>query len=130
MEIYSTVISLQSLKKGESVSYDNSYLAMEDMQVAVIPFGYCEGLDRRLNNLAEFGLAGNYHRLAGSVCMNMSCLELSKDDKVSIGQEVQIVSNKPSQVNSIASIAKLEKTITHEVLIKFLANIRRIILDK
>lgn len=130
MSVYSSIVSIQEIKAGENVSYNHGYTAQEQTKIAVIPFGYCEGLDRRLSNLAKFKLGENQVKVAGSICMNMSCLALDNDLSAKIGDEVQLVSANPYEVNSITNIAKLEKTIVYEVMIKFIANIRRIIVDK
>ena len=50
MEITSTVIMKKALKKGERVSYNGIFTAPKDMEIGVIPFGYYEGLNRRLSN--------------------------------------------------------------------------------
>lgn len=130
MEIYSSIVSLQRLEAGEIVSYNANYITSAAEQIVVIPFGYCEGLDRRLSSVAQFKCDNNYLQVAGSICMNMTCLAAENSLKIAIGQEVQIISSNPHDLNSIVNIAKLEKTIVYEVLIKFLANIRRKIVDK
>lgn len=130
LQIFTKVVSVQDVLSGEFVSYNRSYMATKKMKLAIIPFGYSEGLDRRLSNIAQFKLAGKYYQVAGNVCMNLTCLALSTDTEVEIGQEVQIVSAHAGDPNSIINLAKLQKTITHEVLIEFLPNIRRIIVDK
>ena len=53
LRLISTVVSLQELLPNESVSYNETYLAKNKNTVAVIPFGYYEGLDRSLSNLAS-----------------------------------------------------------------------------
>lgn len=130
LTLYSTVISQQSLTANEGVSYNYSFKAKEAMNVGVIPFGYYEGLDRRLSNRAQFRIDKKYYQIAGNVCMNMTCISLGSDTKNYVGREVELISPNQFQLNSVASLAVLEDTIPYEVLVKLQANIRRVIIDK
>lgn len=131
LEVYSQVVSIQEVQTGETVSYGNEYKVKEYTQIAVIPFGYFEGLDRRLSNLAQFlVLANNYFTVpvAGKVCMNMTCLDVGNEN-IQIGDEVKIVSSNKQDLNSVENLANLMDTIPYEFLAKLQANVRRVILN-
>lgn len=101
----------------------------KNTKIAVIPFGYYEGLDRRLSGLAGFQLikAIKYQSQFGrEVCMNLSCLDLNGEE-AAIGDEVLLVSANRQDFNSLENLASLQSTIPYELLVKFQANIRRII---
>jgi len=131
LSLISTIVSLQELQVGESVSYNATYQAKKNIKIAVVPLGYYEGLDRRLSNQAVFYIKHKNKnieaRLAGRVCMNLTCLQVSREDDVKIGDEVVIFSNKQGDSNSLESLAKLQGSIVYELLVKIQANIRRII---
>jgi alanine racemase len=128
LEIYSRLVSLQNLAPGEAVSYGENYRVATATQIGVIPFGYFEGLDRRLSNRAKFlvSTADNsfWAPVAGNVCMNLTCLEIGQNE-AQIGDPVQVVSKNPSDPNSVSRLADLEGTIPYEFLVKLPANIRR-----
>jgi len=128
LEIYSQIISLQELKAGESVSYNESYRAREATTIGVIPFGYFEGLDRRLSNRAEFLVITEdqnfWSPVAGKICMNLTCLDIGRQS-VKIGDRVQIISANPTDPNSMVNLVNLNATVIYELLVKFQANIRR-----
>ena len=128
LQVYSHVVSIQSLKKGESVSYNETYRAPGDVSIDVIPFGYFEGLDRRLSNQAQFLIENNnssyYAPVAGKVCMNLTCLEI-KGQSVKVGDVVKIVSDDLSAPNSVLNIAKLMNTIPYEFLVKLQPSVRK-----
>jgi len=132
LEVFSHLVSLQEAKVLENVSYNETYRASQAVNIGVIPFGYFEGLDRRLSNRARFLVQeeDNYFwaPVAGNVCMNLTCLELGQN-KPKIGDIVKIVSAKREDPNSIASLAALCRTIPYEFLVKFQANIRRQIIN-
>ena len=127
LQVFSHIVSKQDLKKGESVSYNESYKAEKDLSIAVIPFGYFEGLDRRLSNQAKFLIedeSGDFFApIAGKVCMNLTCLEIN--NPVRVGDVVKIISDNNEDPNSVTNISKIIGTIPYEFLVKLQANIRR-----
>ena len=127
LEVFSHIVSVQDLKKGESVSYNENYKADRDLSIAVIPFGYFEGLDRRLSNQAKFLIedeSGDFFApIAGKVCMNLTCLEINKP--VVVGDVVKVISDNNEDPNSVINISKIIGTIPYEFLVKLQANIRR-----
>lgn len=128
LEVFSHIVSIQNLKFGESVSYNEDYRATAPGRVAIIPFGYFEGLDRRLSNHATFLVkseAGDFwSQIAGKVCMNLSCLDI-QNRSVKIGDIVQVISAESSDPNSIRNLSALMGTIPYEFLVKIQPNVRR-----
>ncbi|MFA5184652.1 MAG: alanine racemase [Patescibacteria group bacterium] len=128
LEVYSQIIARQEIKSGASVSYNETYLAPSSTTIGVMPFGYFEGLDRRLSNQGRVlvkSAAGDFLcQIAGQVCMNLSCLDCGHN-KFQLGDMVQVVSKRPADPNSIVNLALLTGTIPYEILIRFQANIRR-----
>ncbi|MDI3496503.1 MAG: alanine racemase [Patescibacteria group bacterium] len=131
LEIYSQIVSLQKIAPGESVSYGDSYQAQQSTQIAIIPFGYYEGLDRRLSNEAQFLVFANTEfmaKIAGKVCMNLSCLDVGQEE-VNLGDEVQIISNHKEALNSVENISSILDTIPYEFLVKLQPSIRRVLIN-
>ena len=128
LQVFSKIVSLQDLKAGESVSYNESFRVKEATRIAVIPFGYFEGLDRRLSNRAEFMINGTdgviWSPIAGKVCMNLTCLDLG-GQTAQKGDQVVIVSSNKEDVNSVLSLSRYMNTIPYEFLVRLQANIRR-----
>jgi len=131
LRLVTTIVSIQSLSSGETVSYNASYRAERDTKIAVIPFGYYEGLDRRLSNLASFQLLSANKKisvkLVGQVCMNLSCLDVGNGEEVGVGSEVVLISPNRHDFNSLENLARLQGSTPYELLVKFQANIRKII---
>ncbi len=129
LSLISTIVSIQNINPGEIVSYNATYQAPVATQIAVIPFGYYEGLDRRLSSLAEFQIIKGKNKikakLAGRVCMNLSCLDAGREEELSPGLEVCLISSRPEDFNSLENLARLQGTIPYELLVKLQANIRR-----
>ncbi len=128
LEVFSRVVSVQDLVAGEAVSYNGTYRAERATRLAVIPFGYFEGLNRHLSNRASFRiLSGNrqvWAKVAGRVCMNLTCLDVGQHP-VFPGDQVQVISSEPGAPNSIEELAALSGTISYEFLVKLQPGIRR-----
>lgn len=131
LHLSSTVVSVQDLNAGERVSYNGTYQAASQGKIAVIPFGYYEGLSRSLSNLAtlvwEKSGKRHYLKIAGRVCMNLCCLEINDLD-VRVGDPIEIISLDKDDKNSLENLAKLSGKITYELLVGLQANIRKIII--
>ena len=50
MRLRSKPNMIKMVKKGGSVGYGNTYIAEEDIKIAVFPVGYADGYDRSLSN--------------------------------------------------------------------------------
>ncbi|MFN7161124.1 MAG: alanine racemase [Candidatus Gracilibacteria bacterium] len=122
----STVINTIALKKGDKVSYNGTFEAQENTTLAVIPFGYYEGLTRKLSNKYRVTWYDKSLQIAGRVCMNLTCLNAGTH-KIQRGDEVTVISEHKTDPNSIDTLAITAKTINYEILVKLSETIRRVI---
>jgi alanine racemase len=127
LRLFSTIIGEQKIKRGDKVSYSETYEAKTDTNIALVPFGYYEGLDRRLSNRAEFLVMGQrkfWAQIAGRVCMNLICLDCA-NNRIRVGDQVEIISPVKGDPNSIDNLANISQNIPYEVLVKLQGNIHR-----
>ena len=127
LRVLSTITASQSLKKGDKVSYNGRYEAQGDTQIALVPFGYYEGLDRRLSNEAEFlvhGEADFMAKIAGAVSMNLVCLD-AQSNNFKLGDRVELICPSSEALNSINNLSNISQTIPYEQLVRLQSNIHR-----
>jgi alanine racemase len=128
LKLYSTIINTHNIKKGDKVSYSNSFEAEKDTKIAVIPFGYYEGLDRRFSNSAKFLFSKKndifWGVVAGKVCMNITCINCL-DREVEKGDKVQLISENKDMDNSVENMAQKIDTISYEILTNLKSNIKK-----
>lgn len=131
----STIINVVDIKKGDKVSYNCTFEATKSTRIAVIPFGYYEGLTRKLSNKGVLLLspvksqktkAPTLLPIAGRVCMNLTCLDAG-EQSIHMGDEVIVMSANKKDPNCIDEIARISETITYEILVKLSQTIRRVI---
>lgn len=107
--LYSEVIQVKAIKKGDSVSYGAKYTADKDMKIAVIPIGYADGIRKSLVGY-NVSINGKKHQIIGDVCMGMIIIEA--DDSVKVHDKVVLIGND----NSIFSMSRYIGTSVYEVL--------------
>ncbi len=127
LEMKSIVSEIRTLHAGESIGYGGTYTASEDIKVATIPVGYFEGLKRLLSNRGVFMHESGALPIIGRISMNMSCCDVSKASKISIGDTVTIFSANPAQPNSIENCAKMCGEMPYEIMVGIPAGLRRVI---
>jgi alanine racemase len=126
LRVTSRVVALQEVAAGQGVSYEYQWIAHKATTIAVIPFGYAEGLSRSASNKLTFSRRGKKVQQVGRITMNLTCIDVSNYN-VSLGDEIQIISAKADTYNSIYNLAEKSGTIPYEVLVRFDPKIRRII---
>jgi alanine racemase len=127
LEMRSIVVSIKKIKKGDCVGYGCSYEAKKETEIATVPAGYFEGVDRRLSNKGVFKVSGVDCPIVGAISMNISSIDVSKVSEIKAGDEVIIISSNKKNKNSVENIAKLVKTIPYEILVHIPQHLRRTI---
>jgi alanine racemase len=132
LSVKSKFVKIFSIKVGESVGYNCTFVAKVNTTVGLIPFGYYEGLPRSLSNIGCVSILVNGRKkflpIIGRVCMNFVMVDLLGFD-VKVAKSVEIISNQNSDPNSVIHVAKLAGTIPWEILTNFKGNIHRQIVD-
>jgi alanine racemase len=91
MRASSTVIQVKRLRKGETVSYERTFKAPEDMTLAVIPFGYVNGLSSSRSGKGCALIRGAKAPQVGRVCMNLSAYDVTLIPSCRPGDEVVLL---------------------------------------
>lgn len=127
MSIWSEIVAVNNIEKGQSVGYSRSYIAKSSKRIGVIPFGYYEGLPRELSNKCVL-LSAYKSPLpqVGNICMNHTMLDITDTD-LAVGDKVNIISNDRSDINSIQSLCSKFSPFSYELLVDIAEITRRVI---
>jgi alanine racemase len=109
------VAQVKTLPKGHSVGYGLTYIAKKDMQVAVIPQGYSNGLTRTMSNNGEVLIKGKRAPILGRVAMNMFVVDVSGVSGVKPEDEVVILGKQGKEEITAEELAQSMGTINYEV---------------
>ncbi len=120
--LQSIVSQIKNIKKGESISYNREFIATNDMQIAIVPIGYADGVSRKLyENGYHVSINNKLCPIVGVVCMDMIMVDVS-GLALKEGDSVVIFGDKPK----LANFATASETITYECLTSISQRIRRV----
>ena len=92
MSVESEIVALQEVKKDEHVGYMSSFTAKEDMQIAVVPLGYNDGVKRGLSNKFHVEIYGIPCKNIGKICMDAFMIDVTGLN-VQVGDKVKVLWN-------------------------------------
>jgi len=107
-----TILSVKTVKKGETIGYGRHTTLEEDRQIAVIPIGYADGFDRRFSNYGgEVLIRGKRCPVVGNVCMDQAMIDVTGTD-AQVGDYVEVFGDHLG----LQELADKLGTITYEIL--------------
>jgi len=119
----SVVSQVKYVPKGESVSYSRSFIASEEMKIAIIPLGYADGFSRSLSNgVGGVWINNRWCATVGRVCMDMLMVDVSELDEVCEGDEVVIFDS----LTRLEQFASQQHTIAYEVMTSISDRVHRV----
>ncbi|SFA76008.1 alanine racemase [Algoriphagus aquimarinus] len=121
----STVMSLKTVKTGEFVGYGNSYMALENIRLAIVPVGYGHGYSRLLSNQGMVLIRGQYCQVVGTVTMNAIAVNVSKIKDLKIGDEVILIGKQGGKEITVASFSESTQMVNYEMLTRLPKDIPR-----
>lgn len=125
----SRVIATKEINAGEFVGYGTSYLARNNMKVAVIPVGYGHGYSRTLSNKGRVLIRGHRMGVVGLINMNMLVADISEVPNIEKGDEVVLVGNQGDLSISVSSFSEFSHQLNYEMLARLPQNIHRKIVE-
>lgn len=111
MRMIARVAAVNTLKKGDAVSYGGTFLAPRDMRAAVLSIGYADGLPRALSDNLTVTINGCQVPLIGRICMDLCMADLG-DTPCQTGDEAILFDS----AEKIEEIARKLNTINYEVI--------------
>lgn len=122
-----TIAQIRKLKPGESVGYNRRGMVNKETVVATVRIGYADGFHRRFGNgVGSMWVKNALAPVIGSVCMDMTMLDITNIPGVQEGDEV-IVFGKVLPVEELASRAG---TIPYEIMTGISQRVRRVYFEE
>jgi alanine racemase len=118
----STISQIKTIKRGDSIGYNRSYVAEKDMTIAIIPVGYADGLNRKLSNgVGSLFIHQKRAPIIGNICMDMCMVDITEIDAKE-GDDVIIF----GKGHTIKEVAKILGTIPYEILTNISRRVKRV----
>lgn len=122
------IAQIKEVSVGDTVGYGRSYTVTRPGKIAIIPVGYYDGYDRHYSNSAKVIVKGVEAPVVGKICMNMSMIDVSHIDNVSIEDEVILLGEDGNASVTADFLADISGTINYEVTTRINSSIPRIII--
>jgi len=119
------VALVKKVAAGEGISYGLTYAPIGDTYIATIPIGYADGLPRILSGKAEVLIDGTRRSVVGTICMDLSMVELGPEP-VPPGTPFVIIGNDGDEEITADEIAEKLGTINYEVVCMISARVPRV----
>ncbi len=117
-----TILSVKTVKAGETIGYGRHTTLTEDRTIAVIPIGYADGFDRRFSNYGgEVWVRGKRCPVVGNVCMDQAMIDVTGAD-ARPGDIVEVF----GEHMPLQELADKLGTITYEILTSVSRRVQRI----
>ncbi len=119
MTLSSRIVAVKGVRTGEPVGYGARFVATEPRTLAIVPAGYADGLDRRLEGRGAALVRGQRAPIVGAVSMDMLTIDVSDIDGAAPGDEVVFLGSQgpaASQTIDAREMADWIGTVPYEVL--------------
>ena len=126
LSLRSVIARRFTLPAGESVSYNRTYTASTDEEVASVPIGYADGIERHLSNRGRFIHREGACPIIGRVCMDQTVVRLPSGAKE--GDPVVVIGDGRDGSMTVADIGRLSDTNTYEPVTRIAARVPRLYL--
>ena len=120
----STISEIRKIQKGERIGYQASFIAKKKMIIAVVPVGYADGLNRKLNKGGWLIVQNKKAAIVGDISMDSCVIDITGIN-AKIGDSVEVFGN----INSVIKLSSMLHTIPYEILATLNRRIKRIYLQ-
>ena len=118
----STISQVKKADPSETIGYSRKGEISRTSEIAIIPLGYADGLDRKLSNgVGEIFIKGKRAPIVGNICMDMFMADVTGLNANS-GDEVEIFGSNIS----ILEVAEKVGTIAYEILTGISQRVKRV----
>jgi len=118
-----TVTHIKTINPPQTIGYNRKGKIETTTKIAIIPIGYAHGLNRRLSNgVGKVLINGQFAPIIGNINMDMTAVNITEIENVTIGNEVIIFDNN----YTVEDIAKLLGTIPYEIMTGISPRVKRI----
>lgn len=128
LRLRTAISQVQTVARGDSISYGRTFVAPRDLRVTTLPLGYADGLGRLLSNRGQVLIGGRRVPIVGRVCMDMTMVDATDLPDVRVGDEAVLIGRQGEEEISADEVAELQGTISYEILSRIGPRVPRVYL--
>ena len=123
----STIAQIKHLQEGETVSYGRRGVATRPTTIATVRIGYADGYPRSLGNgVGKIAVNGQLAPVIGTVCMDMTMVDITDIPGVEEGDEVVLFGKQLS----VKQVAHWAQTIPYQLLTGISQRVKRVYFEE
>lgn len=115
------IVNIHEMQKGEGVSYSHTYKADQTRNIATIPVGYADGVERALSNKINGYIDNSKARQVGNITMDQMMFDVTDIDCV-IGDVITLL----DETHSVDEWASILNTINYELTCRLKVRLPRV----
>ena len=115
LELKCAVGLVRDLPAGWPIGYGSTVRLTRRSRLAVLPVGYGDGYPRLLSNKGHVLLGGRRRPILGTVCMDLTMVDVTDDPQVECGDIAVLIGRQGSERISAEEIAHAIGTTEHEI---------------
>lgn len=123
ISLYSEIIEIKRIEKGETVSYNGLYRAKESELIGIASIGYADGVNRKLTGAYVY-INNKKYPIIGSICMDMLMIKI--DETVKLYDKVYIYKD----IDHIKYLSDYLNTIPYELICNISKRVPRKYINK
>lgn len=121
-----TIAQIRKVNKDETVGYNRKGKLQRDSLIATIRIGYADGYPRVLGNGTGYVfIKGKSFPIIGSVCMDMTMIDITEDPSINLEDPVILFGTG----FSVHQLAKLAGTISYDILTGISQRVKRVYIE-
>ncbi|MCM1191386.1 MAG: alanine racemase [Butyrivibrio sp.] len=126
LSLYSRIVYLKTIHRGQSVSYGGTFTAERDMRIATVPLGYGDGYPRSLSGKGYVLICGKKAPILGRICMDQFMVDVSEIPEAEEGGRVVLLGADGEARISAEELGELSGRFNYELVCSFGERIPRI----
>lgn len=123
------VLAVKEVRKGNFIGYGTSYLAHNNMRLAILPVGYSHGYSRNLSNIGSVLINGKIAPVVGTVNMNSLTVDITHAGNVEKGAPVVLIGKQQKREITVGSFSEQSNQLNYEMLTRLPSHIPRIVTE-
>jgi alanine racemase len=110
------ILVVKEIPEGARVGYGGAFRAPQPMRIAVLAAGYADGVPHRLSNRGKVIAAGKLAPILGTVCMDLTTIDISHTTSLGPGDEVTLLGREGDVSLDAQQMARMAGTISYAIL--------------
>ena len=113
VSLISPVIQINSLKKGATAGYNQTYKAKKNIVTATIPLGYADGVKIKISNIGHVFFKNIKLPMIGRISMDLMIIDITKvKSKIKIGDYLEVFGKNIS----LDDFARISDTSPYDII--------------